>query len=583
MNSMKESRDQLAAASSTRCIRVIPIYPLPRFRRPSPSSTPVGGGLLLSLPASLGRSNLARCWWKHCPNQCRAYEPDCKPCFDICFPVRRKSHREALSRSMIEIDAKGHVRITAKHTRLVQWSADHRDPETRWMVDPTLSARHCLKIGNFSNELASESRNVWMTFDIEAVQPVTPDHVRERLPERSSLMLTANSPGAESPSRTYPALGLSQSPIRRKLFHVPLAAYQRTDDLAIDSKSTATHEKKNGSESQQYSTTESSTVMDTPTQRSALHAQKQKRLDQNTNYASSVITPHGDNNNMETKKARLEKQQQNDLSESRTPLFAADVHTKTCYNPVAIITVCKDKNDDMGLMSKKLQSQDGIRRKRPRALWSSTEDDSSGKHKTPKYQSSQDSSDYVEKDGKGETLQRMPEERTTESSAEESQNSFTSRHTGCDGSNRANNESQDSVLSLPLGCNYSRQTGPMFSSTPCETPRELPRDGSREICFDHDANTPICQNLSSTATTTTTTTKVSLGHPTRPCKEWRLLDWEKMAKSNLRSDFTRAIVDVVLTRNREQTTTNKGQRLQLPMLFGEDTLAKSGRPAFNAG
>lgn len=104
--------------------------------------------LTLRLPVTLGRRNLASAWWKACPRQCQAWVNKNRPCPQHCRPVRVKDHLEIMSRSMVQIQADGSVRITAKHADLVHWKGRKRlkyhptkcqlligkDPQQPWMA-----------------------------------------------------------------------------------------------------------------------------------------------------------------------------------------------------------------------------------------------------------------------------------------------------------------------------------------------------------------------------------------------------------------------------------------------------------------
>jgi hypothetical protein len=105
----------------------------------------------------LGRRNLAEWWWEYCPNACDAAKKESVPCPTYCFPVRRKSHREALSQRMIDIDANGMVRIVGRHPQLIHWKGN-------------LDAGDCCRLG-IGGKTGEE---LWMLFTLQLVRAVTP-------------------------------------------------------------------------------------------------------------------------------------------------------------------------------------------------------------------------------------------------------------------------------------------------------------------------------------------------------------------------------------------------------------------------
>lgn len=173
---------------STQKIRVVPLY------SKSNSHTK---GVVWSLPVTLGRRNLAETWWNMCPNRCHAVDKSSTPCRDYCFPVRRRSHREMLSKSMLEVDELLHVKIIAKNRELIHWEGELDNGSCRLSVGPV-------------NEPA------WMMFGIERLRAVTPD---------SSVWEQAKATTAGDRKRRVLELSTtpeSQSPSRRKLFSLSL-------------------------------------------------------------------------------------------------------------------------------------------------------------------------------------------------------------------------------------------------------------------------------------------------------------------------------------------------------------------------
>ena len=212
-------------APSTRKVRVVPIYRAGQKKSSTTLSKKSDTGMLLSLPATLGRRNLAECWWKHCPFKCNAALPESTPCRKVCFAVRRKSHREAISKSMLEIDAQGRVRITARNKQLVALRDEQGRKLTR-RIDWTSSVRHHLKIGNLAE------RDTWMEFYIEPAQIVTPDH--------EAVWLEATRKNSSTKRcRRFPPFSLSDSPSRRQLF---FEEEEDEDDGDDDSSSSSSSE-----------------------------------------------------------------------------------------------------------------------------------------------------------------------------------------------------------------------------------------------------------------------------------------------------------------------------------------------------
>jgi hypothetical protein len=112
--------------------------------------------MVVSLPAVLGRRNLMTCWWDNCPNYCQADVPMSVPCREYCHAVRHKQHRERVSKSMVEIDTQGYMRITAKHEHLLSLEATRVcDTPVRLMIGDNL-------------------QKPWMAFSIVMMRAVTP-------------------------------------------------------------------------------------------------------------------------------------------------------------------------------------------------------------------------------------------------------------------------------------------------------------------------------------------------------------------------------------------------------------------------
>jgi hypothetical protein len=150
MATRKRPRKVELEVASTHKVHLTPLY------SHSEKSSSSGCCITLSLPISLGRRNLAEWWWEYCPNACDAAKKESVPCPKYCFPVRRKSHREALSQHMIDIDANGKVRIVGRHPQLIHWKGN-------------LDAGDCCRLG-----IGKTDETLWMLFTLQLVRAVTP-------------------------------------------------------------------------------------------------------------------------------------------------------------------------------------------------------------------------------------------------------------------------------------------------------------------------------------------------------------------------------------------------------------------------
>lgn len=149
-------------SSNPRSILIAPIYDS------SPCGLACDERRMRSLPTILGRRNLAELWWFACPNCCGAENPQNKPCQAFCYPIRRKSHRELLSRDIVAIDGEGNVQIVAKNDHLIHWAClDGDSVPSQWKLQTT--SRYRLEIGDGMG-------SIWMKFEITAAHAVTPDH-----------------------------------------------------------------------------------------------------------------------------------------------------------------------------------------------------------------------------------------------------------------------------------------------------------------------------------------------------------------------------------------------------------------------
>jgi len=148
----------------------------------------------LALPVSLGRKNLAELWWKYCPEGCDAAKKESVPCGKYCLPVRRKSHRELLSRRILDITATAQVQILGRHSNLSQMAGNLESGE---------SCR--LSIGK-------PGEPSWMVFSIQLVRAVTP-------PKQQATWLQTAERKRETGIRTRSFLLDEDSPSKRDLFN----------------------------------------------------------------------------------------------------------------------------------------------------------------------------------------------------------------------------------------------------------------------------------------------------------------------------------------------------------------------------
>jgi hypothetical protein len=143
-------------------VRIVPIYCGSTGNGPDK-------GLTLSLPCTLGRRNLVELWWKYCPKGCHAERPESTPCKRYCSPVRRKSHRELLSREILAIDASGNVDLRAKHTEIILWL--HGGVHFTSIKRLDCGENYVMMIGDF----LKQPEELWMKFKIGLRPVVTPD------------------------------------------------------------------------------------------------------------------------------------------------------------------------------------------------------------------------------------------------------------------------------------------------------------------------------------------------------------------------------------------------------------------------
>jgi hypothetical protein len=150
MATRKRPREVELEVASTHKVHLTPLY------SHSENASSSGYCITLSLPVRLGRRNLAEWWWEYCPNACDAAKKESVPCPKYCFPVRRKSHREALSQYMVDIDATGRVLIVGRHPQLIHWKGN-------------LDAGDCCRLG-----IGKTGETLWMLFRLQLVRAVTP-------------------------------------------------------------------------------------------------------------------------------------------------------------------------------------------------------------------------------------------------------------------------------------------------------------------------------------------------------------------------------------------------------------------------
>ncbi|GAX16498.1 hypothetical protein FisN_7Lh214 [Fistulifera solaris] len=158
----KRRRDESRSDNFVAKVRIAPIY----F---GCTSDVVDKGLTLSLPCTLGRRNLVELWWKYCPQACHAERPESTPCERYCSPVRRKSHRELLSREILTIDASGNVDLHAKHSEIILWL--HGGVHFTSMKRLDCGESYVMMIGDF----LKQPEEPWMKFNIGMRPVVTPD------------------------------------------------------------------------------------------------------------------------------------------------------------------------------------------------------------------------------------------------------------------------------------------------------------------------------------------------------------------------------------------------------------------------
>jgi hypothetical protein len=194
--------------------------------------------ITLSLPISLGRRNLAEWWWEYCPNFCDAAKKESVPCPKYCFPVRRKSHREALSQHMVDIDANGKVLIVGRHPQLIHWKGN-------------LDAGDCCRLG-----IGKTGETLWMLFTLQLVRAVTP-------PQHTWLQASERKRRLGIFERAFPLS--DDSPGKRQLF----SGLSSTED-ASQEHSVQTKRRNDQKSSSQEATIVRRDLKDTPTSRDEL-------------------------------------------------------------------------------------------------------------------------------------------------------------------------------------------------------------------------------------------------------------------------------------------------------------------------
>jgi hypothetical protein len=192
MATRKRPREVELEVASTHKVHLTPLY----FDSKNVSSS--SSYITLSLPVSLGRRNLAEWWWEYCPNACDAAKKESVPCPKYCFPVRRKSHREALSQRMVDIDATGKVLIVGRHPKLIHWTGN-------------LDAGECCRFG-----IGKTGETLWMLFTLQLVRAVTPpQHTWLQASERKrrlGIFERAFPLNDDSPGKRQLFSGLSSTP-----------------------------------------------------------------------------------------------------------------------------------------------------------------------------------------------------------------------------------------------------------------------------------------------------------------------------------------------------------------------------------
>jgi hypothetical protein len=173
MTTRKRPREVELEVTSTHKVHLTPLY------SHSEKKSSNGSCITLSLPISLGRRNLAEWWWEYCPNACEAAKKESVPCPKYCFPVRRKSHREALSQHMVDIDANGKVQIVGRHPQLIHWKGN-------------LDAGDCCRLG-----IGKKSETLWMLFTLQLVRAVTPPRKQRLGIFERAFPLNDDSPGKQ--------------------------------------------------------------------------------------------------------------------------------------------------------------------------------------------------------------------------------------------------------------------------------------------------------------------------------------------------------------------------------------------------